>query len=224
MRHDGSWRRSPATESPATTRLPSATHDDETWAEIVAVIHGQLLWNAFQRAVSDGAVLVSDRQREVVEEASTHSVIRDLRMEALLVSTASRFDAAGIPYRVLKGASIANRFYEDPVLRSFGDVDFLIRGDAVDDAVSIHPGERGPAALCRGEAGRSTVLEGRELPGRRSLLRGPPPDVRLRAIRISGRSRRHLRPRGRGRGGGADGSLPSASRHIPERLLPLRTR
>lgn len=47
------------------------------------------------------------------------------------------FEAAGIETLVMKGAALALRHYEDPGMRSMGDVDLLIRSDDVAGAVAL---------------------------------------------------------------------------------------
>ncbi len=60
----------------------------------------------------------------------------DLRLEQVLIDAAGRLDAAGIEYRALKGPLVGQMAYEDPALRSFGDIDVLVRGPAFDAAVA----------------------------------------------------------------------------------------
>jgi hypothetical protein len=60
-----------------------------------------------------------------------------VRLEHLLVDLADRFAVAEIPLRVLKGPAVAHRFYPDPSLRAFGDIDLLVPSDAFDRAVQL---------------------------------------------------------------------------------------
>jgi Uncharacterised nucleotidyltransferase len=47
-------------------------------------------------------------------------------LEALAVRTAGLLDAAGINWRLTKGAALAHLDYPDPAVRTFGDVDLVV--------------------------------------------------------------------------------------------------
>jgi len=49
-----------------------------------------------------------------------------VRLEALAVSTGELLDAAGIRWRLTKGAALAYLDYPDPAVRTFGDIDLVI--------------------------------------------------------------------------------------------------
>lgn len=49
-----------------------------------------------------------------------------VRLEALAVRTAELLDAAGISWRLTKGAALAHLDYPDPSVRTFGDVDLVV--------------------------------------------------------------------------------------------------
>ena len=49
-----------------------------------------------------------------------------VRLEALAVRTAEILDAAGISWRLTKGAALAHLDYSDPAVRTFGDVDLIV--------------------------------------------------------------------------------------------------
>jgi hypothetical protein len=59
----------------------------------------------------------------------------DLRLERLLTEVVGVLDRVSIDYRALKGPVLAHTVYRDPALRSFGDVDVLVRDDDFDAAV-----------------------------------------------------------------------------------------
>jgi hypothetical protein len=86
-------------------------------------------------AVLDGALPATVEQTEEAHLAHRASMVTALALEATLVRTAALFDEAGIDYRVLKGTGVAHLDYPDPALRSFGDVDLLVRSSQYDHAV-----------------------------------------------------------------------------------------
>ena len=44
---------------------------------------------------------------------------------------------SGLDHRALKGAAVAHLDYPDPALRSFIDVDLLVRAEEWDDAIQV---------------------------------------------------------------------------------------
>jgi hypothetical protein len=59
-----------------------------------------------------------------------------LHLEATLLDVRSAFDAQGIETLVLKGPAAAHLDYADPTLRSFGDLDLMVRSEQVDRATT----------------------------------------------------------------------------------------
>jgi len=60
-------------------------------------------------------------------EAAKTNVIRALRYSAALLRVIDRLQADGVPVVALKGPALAAQVYGDPALRSFVDLDILIR-------------------------------------------------------------------------------------------------
>jgi hypothetical protein len=59
-----------------------------------------------------------------------------VQLERALLEVAATLEAAGVPYRVLKGSAVAHLDYTDPADRAFGDVDLLVEGAAYEDALA----------------------------------------------------------------------------------------
>ncbi len=87
------------------------------------------------RAILDGALAATPEQTEEAVLAHRASMVTALALEATLIRTAAVLQGAGIDYRVLKGTGVAHLDYPDPSLRSFGDVDLLVRSSQFDAAV-----------------------------------------------------------------------------------------
>jgi hypothetical protein len=105
-----------------------------------------------------------------------------LLLERELLEVATRFEAAGIEYRVLKGPAHAHLLYPDPSLRAFGDIDLLVPSDRIDDAIAMlehEGGERRYAEPRRGFDRRFskgaclTMPSGLEVDLHRTLVAGP---------------------------------------------------
>jgi Uncharacterised nucleotidyltransferase len=58
-------------------------------------------------------------------------------LERLLLQIAERLDTEGIEFRVLKGPAVAHIDYKDPALRSFSDIDILVRTADFGSAVGV---------------------------------------------------------------------------------------
>lgn len=78
-------------------------------------------------AVSDGAVTTgSESLRATLWQQWHDELLTCVRLEALAVRTADLLDAAGITWRLTKGAALAHLDYPDPAVRTFGDVDVVV--------------------------------------------------------------------------------------------------
>jgi hypothetical protein len=89
------------------------------------------------RAHEDGAFALSHAQRDALAAAHEGALALDLALERLLLDTVTRLERAHLDVRALKGAAVAHTVYAAPGLRSFRDVDVLVRSDEFDDAVAV---------------------------------------------------------------------------------------
>ena len=109
---------------------------DGTWAELLAHSRGQRLTGFLALAVRDGALCTRPDQAAQADTAHREAMGTVLVLERLLLDTADLLAGEGIAVRVLKGSSLAHLDYPAPELRSFGDVDLLVRSEQFDDAVT----------------------------------------------------------------------------------------
>jgi putative nucleotidyltransferase-like protein len=77
-------------------------------------------------AMLDGLVIADDDVSSSVWKQWHAELLACVRLEALAVRTAELLDAAGIDWRLTKGAALAHSDYPDPSLRTFGDVDLVV--------------------------------------------------------------------------------------------------
>jgi hypothetical protein len=119
----------------ATLALPKVPFEQQPWLQMMAVAEHERITGLLVRAILDGGLPATAEQAEEAELAHQASMVTALALEATLVQTAVVLDRAGIDYRVLKGSGVAHLDYADPALRSFGDIDLLIRSSQFDDAV-----------------------------------------------------------------------------------------
>jgi hypothetical protein len=93
--------------------LVSADRQDHRISGLLRLVEDGYGWNA------------EERTRLAREHAE--AVRWGLQVEATFTTVARAFEARGLDYRVLKGLAAANLLYPEPALRSFGDLDLLVR-------------------------------------------------------------------------------------------------
>lgn len=100
--------------------------------------HGLL--GAVAHVLDAGRLEMSDDARAVTatlcERATSEAVLLESRAAAAIDTLHQR----GMRTRVLKGVAAAHVDYEDPTIRQFGDIDLLVRGDEMADAVATFVG------------------------------------------------------------------------------------
>jgi hypothetical protein len=96
------------------------------WHALVARASKERMEGILAAAVSAGALEVTDSQLDRLREVTRSRARADLLLERETVRAAGLLEAAGVPYRVLKGPAWAHTAYPDPMWRGFGDVDILV--------------------------------------------------------------------------------------------------
>jgi hypothetical protein len=119
-----------------TLALPTAPVGPPAWAHLMAVARHERITGLLLNAVLAGDLAVTPDQAEEAKLAHRASMATALMLEATLIETAATLGEAGIDLRVLKGPAVAHLDYPDPALRSFGDIDLLVRSSQFDDAVA----------------------------------------------------------------------------------------
>lgn len=71
--------------------------------------------------------LVPEEIRQMLLGHHREQVFSTLRMTAELFQLLELFAAKGIPALIVKGPALAMQAYGDPTMRSYGDLDFLVR-------------------------------------------------------------------------------------------------
>ncbi len=161
--------------------LLEAPLDDGDWSLLRDDIRTSRVTGHLVAAIEAGAFAVNDRQREDASDDHVRALALDLTLERLLARTVRRFRSAGIEVRALKGPSFAHTVYPRPELRSFGDIDILVRGDQYDDAVALLVANGGnprfeeprPGFTRRFGKGVCVAIDGLELDVHRSFVAGP---------------------------------------------------
>jgi hypothetical protein len=124
-------------------RVPSPSR----WRELLLMAEEQGLTGLLLRALDDGRIIPDDGALEgghFGEAADVHleAMAATLRLERMLVDTATLLEADGIEAQVLKGPAVAYLDYPEPSLRSFRDIDLLVRAEDYDRVVELLEQER----------------------------------------------------------------------------------
>jgi hypothetical protein len=91
-------------------------------------------------AVDDGALPATESQVQQARATHLSITMRVLSLERELVTVVDLLAGEGIESRVLKGSAVAHLDYPDPALRSFIDLDVLVRASDIDRAVAVLSG------------------------------------------------------------------------------------
>lgn len=127
----------PAAESQTTGSPASPPLSQTDWHVLLSMARHQRLLGLLACAVADGAVPASVEQADELHRAHLEDLCRDLICERQLIEIVRTLRHAALDHRVLKGPSVAHLDYPDPALRSFADVDLLVRADQWDDAIAV---------------------------------------------------------------------------------------
>src|SRR5262249_20849398 len=109
----------------------------QEWARLLARIRFERLNGLAAEAAADGRLVLSDQQTDQLLGLHRGSMLWCLRAEQKLLGLADAFVLEGIEFAVLKGPSLAHRFYREPSLRPFGDLDVLVRSGDYERACDL---------------------------------------------------------------------------------------
>ena len=100
---------------------------DHMWTRLFGLVQDERITGLAIESVAEGWLDLTDEQTEQLFAAHRDAMMWALLIERKLVGLADEFARDGIGFAVLKGASVARTVYAEPCLRSFGDVDLLVR-------------------------------------------------------------------------------------------------
>lgn len=124
-------------ESQDAFALVSEPLSQPDWRSLLSTARHERLLGLLSRAMADGALPCSLEQAEELHQAHLAELCRDLTCERQLIEVVRALRQADLDHRVLKGSAVAHLDYPEPALRSFADVDLLVRADQWDDAVAV---------------------------------------------------------------------------------------
>lgn len=120
-----------------TTRvLPAAPLGEQEWATALDGALTHRLTGLLTAAIGDGALPATDGQARQARAAHRTAQLRVLTLEHELRAIVELLAGTGIDSRVLKGSALAHLDYPQPALRSYNDIDLLLRADDIVRAVA----------------------------------------------------------------------------------------
>jgi putative nucleotidyltransferase-like protein len=121
----------------ASRTFPAGPLDDATWAELLSAARHHRVTGELLAAVGDGCLQATDPQVRQARATHRSALLRVLSLERELVALVDLLAGSDIQTRVLKGSAFAHLDYSNPSLRSFIDIDLLVRPDDFDSAVRL---------------------------------------------------------------------------------------
>jgi hypothetical protein len=121
---------------PTDLRPPGAALPGPAWDRVVTMARSRRLLGPLAWAAHDGRWPVTGSQRVDVLAAHQALVARDLVLDRLLAAQVERLGDLRIDVLALKGPALARRVYRQASLRSYRDIDLLVRGHDLPRAVA----------------------------------------------------------------------------------------
>jgi hypothetical protein len=124
----------------ADLRLPSSPLEDQDWHAMLEMVGANRLAGLLCWAVSDGAFAVSPAQGAEASRLRLLEAACNVRLVRALLQVREALASADLDFRVLKGPALAHTIYPKASVRSFVDIDLLVRSDAFDRAIDVLTG------------------------------------------------------------------------------------
>jgi hypothetical protein len=108
---------------------PDRPLGDAAWRLLVAGVRRERLDGLLAHALTSGGWPATADQVEEARRGHREAMATALVLDRRLAELAPALDAAGVRWRVLKGAAVAHLDEPDPSWRCYGDIDLLVHGD-----------------------------------------------------------------------------------------------
>ncbi|MCC5952484.1 MAG: nucleotidyltransferase family protein [Acidimicrobiia bacterium] len=158
----------------------SAPLEDRAWQRLLANVRRHRIEGLLVAALAAGWPC-TEAQRRSAAETHRRAMSTALLLERTALEMADHLDEAGLRWRVLKGVASAHLDYDDPALRSFGDIDLLVAGSDIERVYALLEGIGGrrhhhPGAVFDRRFGKGaafTLPSAIEVDVHRTLCLGP---------------------------------------------------
>ncbi|MQA14198.1 MAG: hypothetical protein GEV09_08505 [Pseudonocardiaceae bacterium] len=121
----------------ASRAFPREPVTDDSWTALLSAARTHRLAGLLRAAIDQGAMPATEAQAQQARAAHRSVMVRVLSLERELIAVVDLLAASGIETRALKGSAVAHLDYPQPALRSFIDLDILVRAVDIDDAVRV---------------------------------------------------------------------------------------
>jgi hypothetical protein len=122
---------------PGGAPLPDTPLTPPEWEAMIRKVRRHRIAGFLMRAVQEGSFAVDQQQRRQAATIFKESRVYTISLQSRLLYVAGLLEQAGVDYRVLKGASLAALAYPDQALRSYGDIDILVRPAQFEHTVEL---------------------------------------------------------------------------------------
>lgn len=116
-------------------RLPDDRLDPDSWSALLSTAQQTGMAGLLDRLIGEGQAPATEQQAEAAERLAYQAARNGVRLDRLLADVGARLEAADVDVRVLKGAATAHLDHADPNDRLYGDIDLLVRGPQLGEAV-----------------------------------------------------------------------------------------
>lgn len=117
--------------------FPRAPLAEQAWAAVLAAAGTHRVTGLLCAATREGALRATQSQVEQARSAHRTALLRVMELERELIAVIDFMAGEGVESRILKGSAVAHLDYEHPGLRSFIDLDILVRTRDIDRAVAV---------------------------------------------------------------------------------------
>ena len=121
--------------SDANRLLPAEPLGEESWSSIMTSARTHRMTGPLSAAIDSGAFPATVVQAEQARAAHMAAMVWVLSLERELLIVIDLLTQADVETRILKGTAVAHLDYSNPSLRSFIDLDILLRAEDFDRAV-----------------------------------------------------------------------------------------
>lgn len=151
---------------------PSAPLDETQWHSFTDLVTVHRIWSLLADATVRGVFPATDAQRDAILERDKEAVLTCLHLDRALVEVHRALAVKGIDARVYKGVSSAVAFYREPGMRTYSDIDLMVRDEQLDDLVRVLL-DAGATRLGPNRWSAFRLAEGWEVDPQESLRDGP---------------------------------------------------
>ena len=117
--------------------LPTRPLSEGVWLAVLESASRNRLTGLLCAAAENGCLPTTREQRHQARELQVSAMAWVMRLEQHLLDVVDLLTASALDVRVLKGSAVADLDYPDPALRSFIDLDILVRSEQIDRAVEL---------------------------------------------------------------------------------------